>query len=600
MKLFPDSILPHSFASLSEEVPPNASVFQRLFEARSNGCLGISLSNDDTSALGAISHEVKAWIGPPGTGEDAPFPFVRNGDMLYTGRDYYYESRIVEGLKRLQASDCQFPEINATLRNGFSKRGFSIGQSKEQDTDWQWVASLHALGSPLTVLTGGPGTGKTTTLARMLGLMTLLKPNIRIRLAAPTGKAAVRMQESLLHAAHSEDKAAIQKMLEKHPPTTIHRLLESKYQTPFFKRNRENPLQADVVVIDECSMIGASLFAHLLDALQAGSRLILLGDPDQLASVESGSVFADICKAMEPAQNKFHSDFVAFYQNVQQSDAPSLETQPPSMNGNLIRLMRTYRFDSKSPMGTLSSAVIHGNSEIVDTVKTDLLDNFYWDEDYSEDAWKEFGRLYIPYILEKDIYKALEKFNEVRVLCAFYKSDHGVDAMNQWMEDFLRRSARANSDMDFYPVSGDFYHNQPILITQNMHSLGLSNGDVGIIRKDEGSGQLMAYFSDNATPKNSADTTRPKVRKVSPGLITHCTTVFAMTIHKSQGSEFKNLLLILPQEDHPLLTRELVYTGLTRAKSGGRTVLQVKGPVLKAAIGKCVQRVSNIVQRLTQ
>lgn len=604
MKLLPSSIfpLPESFLVPDSEYD---AIFARLFEARNDGCLGISLDEKEVNLLMTPPAELLHWVqrvtNPANTVVISPF--VLYADTLYTGRDYYYETRILEGLRRLKGDGAGNLEVNILsdlLRSRLEKNAAGM---ESAEPDWQWVSALHAAFSPVSILTGGPGTGKTTSLARMLGVLLQMNPDLRIRLAAPTGKAAVRMRESLLNSAHPDDKAIIEKVLDKYPPSTLHRLLESRHLSPFFKRTTDNPLDADVVVIDECSMIGAALFAHLLDAIPTGTKLILLGDPNQLASVEAGSVFADMCKALEPSANSFTPEFLSIYQGLKESGVPlsgelsPLESNTSFLDGHLVRLMKTYRYDANSVMGRFTEGVTAGNTDCIPATESTTDDTLRIDVQHSPKVWEDFAKLYLAYMQEPDIEEALKKLNEVRILAAIYATPYGVDALNEWITQYLRKYARSHKDIDFQPSSVDFYHNQPIMVTKNMQSLGLSNGDVGIIRKRASDDKLMAYFS---VTKGKGKNIQEGIKEINPGLITHFTDVFAMSIHKSQGSEFKHVLLVLPEHVNPLLTRELIYTGLTRGKSGGQVVLQASSEVLKEAIANPVQRVSNIAYRLTQ
>jgi exodeoxyribonuclease V alpha subunit len=600
MNLLPTSIYP-LIDQASQPAPAYAALFQRLFDARKEGCLGIALEAQELDLLMNLPSDLQQWVQQVETPTDVKVisPFVLYAQTLYTGRDYYYETCILEGFKRLKSDrsvQCDAKALSDILR-------VRIAGAESTEPDWQWVAALHAAFSPVSILTGGPGTGKTTSLARMLGVLLQMNPNLRIRLAAPTGKAAVRMRESLLNSAHSDDKGMIEQVLDKYPPSTLHRLLESRHQSPFFKRTASNPLDADVLVVDECSMIGAALFAYLMDAIQSGTKLILLGDPNQLASVEAGSVFADICKALEPSANSFSPEFIAFYQNLIQSGVPlsgelnPLKSNASFLDGHLVRLMKTYRYDANSVMGRFTAGVTAGNTDCILETESTTDDTLRMDVTHNPKVWEDFAKLYLVYMQELNIEEAIKKLNEVRILAAIYATPYGVDALNEWITQYLRKYARSHKDIDFRPSTIDFYHNQPIMVTQNIHALGLSNGDVGIIRRRSLDDKLMAYFS---VTERKGKNINEGIKEINPGLITHFTDVFAMSIHKSQGSEFKHVLMVLPECINPLLTRELIYTGLTRGKSGGQVVLQASTEVLKEAIANTVLRVSNIAYRLTQ
>jgi exodeoxyribonuclease V alpha subunit len=529
-----------------------------------------------------------------GTSENPKHPFVFHNDFLYTGRSFYYETKIIEKINALSIVDVVTlsDRRNNLLNNKDFLRAFH--QSNLQ-TDWQFVASIVGYMNNLTIVTGGPGTGKTTTVAKILATINALEPNFKLALAAPTGKAGTRMKESLLNTLNDPKNAHLnlQSLVEKVEPKTIHSLLGSKGQeSTFFKHNEENPLEADVIVIDESSMIGAALFAKLLMAVENGKRIILLGDPNQLASVESGSLFSDLCRVANENQNKFNfSDFELLNDLLPHTNSlretAKIITPTSVLDGKVVRLTKTYRYEEGSQIDLFTRAVTEGKAKDLRGILEMGSDSLRLDETYSDKLFQDFVMGYKVYIDEENITDALKKLNNLRVLCSVREGEQGIYAINRKIENSLKKAGKLE-------VRDGFYHNQPIMVTKNTPSIGLMNGDVGIVRKDK-SGQLRAYFP---TTKIHNDLTIPQgIMGINPVLINDWETVFAMTIHKSQGSEFDAVLVLLPNQTMSrLLTRELLYTAITRAKK--HAIIQANLELLKVATSQQVQRVSGLNHRI--
>lgn len=529
-----------------------------------------------------------------GTSDNPNQPFILHKEFLYTGRSFFYETKIIEKIK-------DFAKVD---ENSLNKRRSKLIENKDflrafhqnnQQTDWQFVAAIVGYMNNLTLVTGGPGTGKTTTVAKILATINTLEPNFKLALAAPTGKAGTRMKESLLNTVNDPRNAHLnlKELVEKVEPKTIHSLLGSKGQeSTFFKHNEENPLEADVIVIDESSMIGAALFAKLLMAVENGKRIILLGDPNQLASVESGSLFGDLCRSAKENENKFNaSDFELLNELLPESnfldENAKITTSKNVLDGKIVRLTKTYRYDEGSQIDLFTRAVTEGKADDLSGILEMGSASLRLDETYNDKLFQEFVMDYSEYIDEKDIAEALKKLNFLRVLCSVREGEQGIYAINRKIENVLKKAGKLE-------VREGFYHNQPIMVTKNTPSLGLMNGDVGIVRKDKNA-QLRAYFP---TTKAHNDPTLPQgIMSVNPVLINDWETVFAMTIHKSQGSEFDAILVLLPnQTTSRLLTRELLYTAITRAKK--HAFIQANLELLKVATSQQVQRVSGLNHRI--
>ena len=526
------------------------------------------------------------WIGS--AGDIAPFILHRN--RLYLHRYFQYESAILDHIHRLPNAeaatrsaykDALLQQVNliAALEAEYSLQNLP----PELCADWSLAAVIMACLQHFTILTGGPGTGKTTTVAKILWVQYTLQPNCRIALAAPTGKAATRMADSL-QSTTLPLPDAIRNKLQQLQPVTLHRLLGSKNEDIYFRHNESNPLPFDLVIVDECSMIDVAMFAKLLSAISSSTRILLLGDKNQLASVEAGSLFGDLC-SQTAAINTFSSDTQNFINQFIATPGRSIPKAPTAsahpLAEHIIELQYSHRFSSKSGIGRLSDAILHNRTTVLDEF---LLNNqggevSIMSQD-SDTALNTFIDSYEAYIREPDIYQALQLFQQQRILCAVREGKGGLAECNQLAESRLKKNNCLQPDTPFY-------ENRPIIITRNNKELGLVNGDVGIVRTIQGSKKLWL------------DAGNGEVRGISVQYIQHAETVFAMTIHKSQGSEYNRVLIRMPNHpDIPILTRELLYTAVTRAKQ--QAIILSSEVVLKATAAGSVQRASGITNRMDE
>ena len=519
-------------------------------------------------------------------------PFILHKNMLYLHRYFTYETKLLTAialfLKREQELQPQRQQQLLLLKpfintlQGICDPG---DDNVEEKIDWQLAAALQGVLNNFSIITGGPGTGKTTTVAKILALLFSINPACKVALAAPTGKAAMRMAESLKQTKLTLEPA-IKELFSRLNPNTIHRLLKYIPDSIYFRHNQNNPLPYDVVIVDEASMIDIALFAKLLDAVGPDTRLILLGDKNQLASVEAGSMFGDLCKAVDfvnpftASAATFINQFIVnkeciirehFIQNIEHPLA-----------GHIVELQKSHRFKSTGGIGKFSKAIInneqavlhgfiHNNTEAAVVIDTHT----------NQQLFEHFVDGYKDYLQETDITKALVKFNQLRVLCATREGPQGLYATNRAIEDYLKNHYRLEPGKDFY-------ENRPIIVTKNYPELKLFNGDIGIIRKDD-KGNLRAFFEDSDK----------KIQAILPGYIDSAETVFAMTIHKSQGSEYDEVLVLLPQNTgNQLLTRELLYTAVTRARN--KVVVQASEAVLMETAEAAVERASGIINRFEE
>lgn len=468
-----------------------------------------------------------------GDGEAAT-PLVLCRGRLYLHRYYHYERRLAERITILAAT-----KIKEVIESR-GEQGNALPLNK--DSGQQKAVDL-ARERALTIICGGPGTGKTTTVVAILA--GLLQDATRLRLpsvalAAPTGKAAMRLAEAVAKSLAHQQLAEEVRRAVPTTASTVHRLLGVRRGSPRFLHNRDNPLGWDIIVVDEASMIDLALMSKLVDSVKPGARLILLGDKDQLASVESGAVLADLV-----------------------SHLPT----------NTVELTTTYRFDQG--IKRLAEAIKAGNGERV----WQLLQQGE-EESVALLEEREVGMLGRRY---EAIFSALQgagspdpagvlaALNRFRILCALQHGRRGVVAVNHQIELFLAGCGFAIRPGTWYPV-------RPVLITRNDYGLGLFNGDIGVCLHHPDSGELRVWF----------ERTEGGLRSFAPSRLPECQTVYAMTIHKSQGSEFEEVAVLLPEEDSRILGRELLYTAVTRAR---KKVLVLSGEeVLHLTVSRTVER----------
>lgn len=450
-------------------------------------------------------------------GPDEHTPLVIDeSNRLYLRRYWNYQQRLALALREKAAK---------------------TDAAKHSHGGTQAAAIDAAVENELTIICGGPGTGKTTTVLHILARLLQRAGNERLRvaLAAPTGKAAARLEETLRMGLEKLDCPGEVKTRMPVNASTIHRLLGVKGNSIYFRHDRQNPLPIDLLVIDEASMVALPLLSKLFDALPERCRVVLLGDRDQLASVEPGAVLADIVDAATSPKSPLHHSVVTLKQN--------------------------YRFSEGSGIHHLCVAVRQGEAENAvhilrdqhyqDLVSTELHEHYSLVAKFSQAVLAGFS----AFAGEKEPVAALTQLKTFRVLSAVRRGPFGVEGLNQNIERILQGAELIPKNVT------SIYAGKPILITQNDYQLQLYNGDVGILLPDpearENPDQLWAWFFGKENT----------LRRFAPARLPQHEAAYAMTVHKSQGSEFDRVLFILPDRDAPVLSRELIYTGLTRARS---------------------------------
>lgn len=459
--------------------------------------------------------------------------------------------------------------------------------------DWQKVSVALALSAARIVISGGPGTGKTTTVSKLLVLLLEAEPDLQIKMVAPTGKAAARLSESISNALTS---LSIETELKDKIPTeasTIHRLLGVKAGSNHFRFNQNQKLNLDLLLVDEASMVDLPLMAKLLMALPDHARLILLGDKDQLSSVEAGAVLGDICSFIGTPYSQHKAKQLA--QLTGFSCLLKNRQNEAGMADNLCLLQKSYRFDQYSGIGYLAKAINQGDAS---NDKIAQLCENYSDLTLHENNLLSINALekliltgYRPYLERvtcitsenrNSVKTMLTVFNQFKLLCAIREGEWGVKNINLLSEKVLMQAGLI-ADV----AENNWYVGRPIMITQNSYHLGLYNGDIGICLLDENK-QLRIYFQ-------MAD---GHIADFQPSRLPSFETVFAMTVHKSQGSEFEHTVLILPETNLAVVTRELIYTGITRAKK--ELTLFADLNLMATAVKHKTERFSRLVDRLKQ
>ena len=482
-----------------------------------------------------------AAVSASGLAGDPPVLHLDDG-LLYLDRYWIEECRVAQDVLALAGStrSGSVPDVHRLFPDSFAE---------------QRAAAEVALSRGLTVLTGGPGTGKTTTVARLLALLAEQaeldgRPRLRIALAAPTGKAAARLLEAVQEEVAALE-AADRTRLPELTATTLHRLLGSRPDTSSrFRHNRDNRLPHDVIVVDETSMVSLTMMARLLEAVRPESRLLLVGDPDQLASVEAGAVLADLVEGLAAVD-----------------DTPIARLVTPHRFGESIRALASAIRDGKADDAL---EVLAAGGEHIEWVQTDKPADI-------------LRKVLVPHALALreaavlgDGPAALAILEEHRMLCAHRRGPYGVAFWNRQVERWL-------AEQTDNPLWTAWYVGRPVLVTANDYGLGLYNGDTGVaVLRD---GALRAVMSGSAGPVEFATSRLADIE-----------TMHAMTIHKSQGSQAREVTVLLPQEDSRLLTRELLYTAVTRARHKVRLIGSAEQ--VKAAIERRAVRATGLSRRL--
>ena len=448
-------------------------------------------------------------------------PFVVENSLLYTHKFWKYEQELADWINhRAKLESSVTEEVVRFISENFEEIG--------NEPDWQKVAVLVSQIKLFMILSGGPGTGKTHTVKQIIRTSLKNDPEMKIGLAAPTGKAAQRMNESL-----GDTNTGIKAV-------TLHSLLGARGTSYNFSFNESNPLPYDLVIVDEASMMDLPMWVHLIRALSGSTRLILLGDQYQLESVEAGSILGDIC---EYSDNSFSSNIVRYLDDrrIQISDSSSL-------NDCIITLTKSFRFGNDSGIYQLSESIKKGDSNRVEEI---LHSDAYPDVTLvgpGNEAVDSLIENYATKPFRKAVYskKYLDFYYEYQILSALRKGKNGVEKLNQIIEHHIKKSIGIAQ-------TNEWYEGRPVMITRNNRILQVKNGEIGICNYEEGSGYTISFEGSFS-------------KKISVSRIQDYEPAYVNTIHKSQGSEYKNVAIILPEGLNKLFSKELLYTAVTRAR----------------------------------
>lgn len=537
-------------------------------------CIDVETDEQLRELLPALK-AMPAVVGRPGD----LTPLVLDGGRLYFGRYWSYEQHVAAALGRLAAPVSPAPaaaELKHHLRTLFPADALPGEQA---------LAAVGAAVRNLAVVSGGPGTGKTTTVSRILALKLLLQRKdspFTIRLAAPTGKAADRLRESITSAkaGMTIDPGILARIPEE--ASTIHRLLGIRDASGRAAHTATDPVAADLIVLDEASMIDLSLMARLLDALRPGAGLILLGDRDQLDAVQPGSVFGELCG--EPSYSRTFAGLAAEVLGR----VPSSTWAAGALEDSLFLLTRSYRFREEAGIGSLARAVNAGDGDgAVRILREDTSGELQWNADpaatpamFPADAVSRWLRPYFALVRGGAPEGAcLRAFGTFRLLSPLREGPGSVQALNDLVGLWLRREGLVTSAREWYP-------GKPVMVTANNYTLGLYNGDVGITLGSEEGNDLRVVFPGIGG----------SFRRYSPARLPAYDIAYATTVHKSQGSEFDEILLLVPEAESPVVTRNLLYTGITRARS--RCTLWATEDVVRTGTGRRPLKMSGLAHRL--
>lgn len=553
-----------------------------------NSCLFLDdlAENGDEKDIGIIRQTLldSCVVGTPDRPENCPLVLDKE-NRLYLHRYFGYERTLAKCLVSL----CQPRDIDTGILRPLLDSLFPQ-EKGDKSPDWQKIAAALALRQSLLIISGGPGTGKTTTVASLLACILETSPDNRIMLAAPTGKAARRVLDSIseqldlfpLHMQPAIPKEAF----------TIHRLLGITGDLANARYHEGNPLPCDTLIVDEASMLDLALASKLFAALPENARVILLGDKDQLAAVEAGSVFSELSSRFALSDVCRHDlkELTGYW--LTDSDLPETENDKSgtSLGDSVVWLMKNYRFSKTSGIGRLATDI--RDKRITEAIrflrdKSDPLVQWLDMDDAS--VVSGFGKTlsgqfdaYFNVVRDNpyDVREVFDTFNRSRILCAVREGPYGVNAVNRQLANAIPKTQTVEKQ-----ARVNWFAGLPVMVRRNDYVLKLFNGDVGIVLPDA-TGNLSVYFPDEDGSYKS----------VPPSRLSDFETSFAMTVHQSQGSEFDSVLLLLPPEPSRVLSRELIYTGITRARS--KITIASRMPVLSESLKHDSARRSGLVTRI--
>ncbi len=503
----------------------------------------IAWMQDGHTCIRVNHRQEKLLLRCPLVSETGDCPLVLVDSRLYLARYFCYERRLSEKMAGLAAVSYSINNMDGLLRRFFL--------APEAEQDQQREAARVALNKGLCIISGGPGTGKTTTVVKIVALLlTHYGPTFRIALAAPTGKAAMRLKESVaaqipLLPVENEVKEVIPREAR-----TLHRLLGVRKYSPLFTHSSKRPLPWDAVIVDEASMVDLALMGKLADALSQGTRLILLGDKDQLASVESGAVLSECIGVLSE---------------------------------NVVELHTAHRFNAE--ISTLAGFIRDGDGNATTMIIEDekVSSILKAEGDWlvgCADRYEQYLRQARSACDPEALPALFQLFNSFRILCTLKNGPSGVAGINEKIEKILSARGFASGKQRWYP-------GRPVIVSRNDYNLGLYNGDIGICLPEfPGSQSFFVWFEREAGV----------FRRFMPVRLPSHETAWALTVHKSQGSEFREVMVVLPETDHQLLSRELLYTAVTRARE--KVFIRDPASLCGQMVNRAIDRSSGLAEQL--
>ncbi|WDE97143.1 exodeoxyribonuclease V subunit alpha [Lentisphaera profundi] len=515
--------------------------------------------------------------------DDKPLILDPENGLLYLNKYYRAEASVADYINNMSSTALSLStELINQLNDLLPDKTVIDSDNNLEIINWQKVAAFAALRSRFCVISGGPGTGKTTTVGNILALLISQDPDVKINLVAPTGKAADRLGQSIKNTLIElgEKTNIAESILKKIPQTaeTIHRYLGFN-PGGGFKHNQKNKCSSNILLIDESSMVPLVLFRAVLNALRDDCRVILLGDKDQLAAVETGNVLGDLTSGDKI--NSFSQQFCSDYQALTKGIQLELSERESPLQDVMVKLEHSWRFKDDSGIGHLAKDVNEAPNP------HPLEDSSYFEkyedichlalptkiESILDKTLKKFFDEYLAILRTKEVSTILAKLNEARILCAGRSGNYGSEALNTFISKKI-----------FNQNDEALYHGRALMITRNDNSLKLYNGDIGVVLITNDLPKVY-FLGDNNT-----------IREFPPSVLPDYESSFAMTIHKSQGSEYNKVYLVLSDKSERLLSKELFYTGITRAKEYVEIYADHKE--LLNACKKITQRFSGLLKRL--
>jgi exodeoxyribonuclease V alpha subunit len=493
-------------------------------------------------------------------------PLVLEEERLYLHRFWKYEEELADWMK---AKSANVQEITEDAKKALQ---LLLAPSKDLfETNWQQLAVVLSFLKDLIIISGGPGTGKTYTVLNIIAAQMLAHhgDRFRIALAAPTGKAARRLVDSIKDGKKNLSGQVSSQLEITEEALTVHKLLGADFQGSSFKFNEQNKLPYDMIVIDEASMLDLTMWVRLIRAVRPNTKLVVLGDKDQLASVEAGSILGDICGG----ENTFSSEISALVANITGMQIPSTQTTA-SINDCVIFLTKSYRFGENSGIQKLAKAI---NESDVEAAMEVLQDPNYEDVKWVKPTPEEIEKIVNEYAVDhhtwysgKSIEERLSASHQKKILCALRRSKQGIEELNRIAEKKIRRKIGVLSSQEWYP-------GRIIMATRNNNILKVRNGEIGIFQPEE-----TRYIEFESTEMN----------KIPIKRLADYEAAYAITIHKSQGSEFNDVAILLSNEENPLLSKEILYTSVTRARES--TLICASEDIIRKTIQKNVWRKSGL------